>query len=187
MLRCFFANFCHEIGCEYDQTYIFRFVRYLSTFFHTNLPINIHFQLIIITIVSDNNKTRLLRRPSCFSDNLVLEVTWFSENNSNKQVHVFGLFTLYWNVQWKSPSEKEINKKTFIYSDYLLKNICQEDPNSHFLLKHRKHLRQNVNKPNTCLELYLENNVTSERDYRRSKMADEVGGICHKWDICYDN
>jgi hypothetical protein len=23
--------------------------------------------------------------------------------------------------------------------------------------------------------------------YRRSKMADEVGGICHKWDICYDN
>jgi hypothetical protein len=135
MLRCFFANFCHEIGCEYDQTYIFRFVRYLSTFFHTYLPINIHFQLIIITIVSDNNKTRLLRRPSCFSDNLVLEVTWFSENNSNKQVHVFGLFTLYWNVQWKSPSEKEINKKTFIYSDYLLKNICQEDPNSHFLLK----------------------------------------------------
>jgi hypothetical protein len=26
----FFANFCHEIGCENDQTYIFRFVRYLS-------------------------------------------------------------------------------------------------------------------------------------------------------------
>jgi hypothetical protein len=25
-------------------------------------------------------------------------------------------------------------KKTFIYSDYLLKNICQEDPNSHFSL-----------------------------------------------------
>jgi hypothetical protein len=23
-------------------------------------------------------------------------------------------------------------KKTFIHSDYLLKNICQEDPNSHF-------------------------------------------------------
>jgi hypothetical protein len=23
-------------------------------------------------------------------------------------------------------------KKTIIYSDYLLKNICQEDPNSHF-------------------------------------------------------
>jgi hypothetical protein len=25
-LRRFFANFCHEIGCENDQTYIFRFV-----------------------------------------------------------------------------------------------------------------------------------------------------------------
>jgi hypothetical protein len=25
-------------------------------------------------------------------------------------------------------------KKPFIYSDYLLKNICQEDPNSHFSL-----------------------------------------------------
>ena len=44
---------------------------------------------------------------------------------------MFGLFTFY----RKSPSEKEINKKTFIYSDYLLKNICQEDPYSHFLLK----------------------------------------------------
>jgi hypothetical protein len=43
ILRRFFANFCHEIGCENDQTYIFRFVRYLSTFFHTYLPINIHF------------------------------------------------------------------------------------------------------------------------------------------------
>jgi hypothetical protein len=31
-----------------------------------------------------------------------------------------------------------------------------------------------------------------ERDYRSSKMADEVGadevgGTCHKWDICYNN
>ena len=48
----FFANFCHEIGCENDQTYIFRFVRYLSTFFYTYLPINIHFQFIIITNIS---------------------------------------------------------------------------------------------------------------------------------------
>jgi hypothetical protein len=47
-----FANFCHEIGCENDQTYIFRFLRYLSTFFYTYLPINIHFQFIIITNVS---------------------------------------------------------------------------------------------------------------------------------------
>ena len=51
-LRRFFANFCHEIGCENDQTYIFRFVRYLSTFFYTYLPINIHFQFIIITNIS---------------------------------------------------------------------------------------------------------------------------------------
>ena len=36
--------------------------------------------------------------------------------------------------------------------------------------------------------IYLEkNHVTSERDYRRNKMADEVSGICHKWDICYEN
>jgi hypothetical protein len=48
----FFANFCHEIGCENDQIYIFRFVKYLSTFFYTYLPVNIHFQLIIITNVS---------------------------------------------------------------------------------------------------------------------------------------
>jgi hypothetical protein len=30
--KIFFANFCHEIGYENDQTYIFHFVRYLSTF-----------------------------------------------------------------------------------------------------------------------------------------------------------
>jgi hypothetical protein len=53
----------------------------------------------------------------------------------HKQVLVFGLFTFYRNVHWKSPSEKEIAKNTFIYSDYLLKNIWQNDPNSHFLLK----------------------------------------------------
>jgi hypothetical protein len=33
MLRRFFCKFCHEIGCENDQTYIFRFVKYLFTFF----------------------------------------------------------------------------------------------------------------------------------------------------------
>ena len=31
--------------------------------------------------------------------------------------------------------KKELIKKTFIYSDYLLKNICQQDPNTRFLLK----------------------------------------------------
>ena len=29
--------------------------------------------------------------------------------------------------------------------------------------------------------------MTSERDYRSSKMADEEGGTCHKWDISYIN
>ena len=52
MLRRFFANFWHEIGCEKDQTYIFRFLKYLSTFFYTYLSANIHFQFIIITNVS---------------------------------------------------------------------------------------------------------------------------------------
>jgi len=44
------------------------------------------------------------------------------------------------NVQWKSPPEKEMNKKTFIYSYYLLKNICQQDPKTHFLLKPPKNI-----------------------------------------------
>ena len=34
----------------------------------------------------------------------------------------------------ESHFQKKKLKKTFIYSDYLLKNICQEDPNSHFSL-----------------------------------------------------
>jgi hypothetical protein len=40
--------------CQNDQTYryMYRFVRYLSTFFYTYLPINNHFQLITITNVS---------------------------------------------------------------------------------------------------------------------------------------
>ena len=52
ILRRFFANFFQEIGCENDRTYIFRFVRYLSIFFYTYLPINIYFQFIIITNIS---------------------------------------------------------------------------------------------------------------------------------------
>jgi hypothetical protein len=61
ILRRFFANFCHEIGCENDLTYIFRFIKYLSTFFYTYLPVNIHFQLIIITNVS------ILTNPAYFT------------------------------------------------------------------------------------------------------------------------
>ena len=56
-LRRFLANFCHEIVCENDQTYIFRFVRYLSTFFHTYLPINF---LSITTDAVVHNFTQLI-------------------------------------------------------------------------------------------------------------------------------
>jgi hypothetical protein len=48
----FLPIFVMKIGCENDQTCIFRFVRYLSTFLYTYLPINIHFQFIIITNIS---------------------------------------------------------------------------------------------------------------------------------------
>jgi hypothetical protein len=72
MLRCFFANVCHEIGCENDQTYIFRFVKYLSTFFYTYLPVNIHFQLIIITNVSILTDPAYFVPPSCHCGILAL-------------------------------------------------------------------------------------------------------------------
>jgi hypothetical protein len=45
-------NYCHEKGSENDQTYMYRFVRYLSTFFYAYLPINNHFPLITITNIS---------------------------------------------------------------------------------------------------------------------------------------
>ena len=69
-LCCFFANFCHEIVCENDQTYIFRFVRYLSTFFYTYLPINIRFQLVIITNVSILTDPAYFVLPSCHCGNI---------------------------------------------------------------------------------------------------------------------
>jgi hypothetical protein len=50
--QVFHVNKLKSGACENDQTYIFRFVKYVSTFFYTYLPVNIHFQLIIITSVS---------------------------------------------------------------------------------------------------------------------------------------
>jgi hypothetical protein len=47
---------------------------------------------------------------------------------------------IFKNVQWKVTYRKRNLKKTFIYSDYLLKNICQEDPNSHFSLYKRNEI-----------------------------------------------
>ena len=89
MLRRFFANRCHEIGCENDQTYIFRFVRDLFTFFYTYLPVNIHFQVIIITNVS------ILTDPAI----LTLwysrfEVTWLLRDNSKRKTRVRFVYVL---------------------------------------------------------------------------------------------
>ena len=94
MLRRFFANFCHEIGCENDQTYIFRFVKYLSTFFYTFLPVNIHFQLIIITSVSILTDPAYFVPPSCHCGILALRSRDFWEITLREK-HVFGLFTFY--------------------------------------------------------------------------------------------
>jgi hypothetical protein len=94
MLRRFFANFCHEIGCENDQTYIFRFVRYLSTFFYTYLPVNIHSKLIIITNVSILTDPAYFVPPSCHCDTLALRSRDFWEITLREK-HVFGLFTFY--------------------------------------------------------------------------------------------
>ena len=72
MLHLFFANFCHEIGCENDQTYIFRFIKYLSSFFYTYLPVNIHLQLTIITNISILTDPAYFVPPSCHCGILAL-------------------------------------------------------------------------------------------------------------------
>jgi hypothetical protein len=70
-MRTFFANYCHGKRSENDQTYMNRFVRYLSTFFYTYLPINNHFQLIIITNVS------FVTSPAYFVSHLATPVVSF--------------------------------------------------------------------------------------------------------------
>jgi hypothetical protein len=94
MLRRFFADFCHEIRCENDQTYIFRFVKYLSTFSYTYLPVNIHFQLIIITNVSILTDPVYFVPPSCHCGILALRSCDFWEITLREK-HVFCLFTFY--------------------------------------------------------------------------------------------
>ena len=88
----FVAIFCHEIGCENDQTYIFCFVKYLSTFFYTYLPVNIPFQLIIITSVSILTDPAYFVPPSCHCGIFALRSRDFSEITLTAK-HVFGLFT----------------------------------------------------------------------------------------------
>jgi hypothetical protein len=94
------AHLCLQIivmkkGSENDQTYMYRFVRYLSTFFYTYLPINNHFQLIIITNVS------FVTSPTYFVSHLATPVVSFlifpiiTLFIYKPQIHVFGLFTFY--------------------------------------------------------------------------------------------
>jgi hypothetical protein len=67
------ANYCHEkrVRERSNIRYMYRFVRYLSTFFYTYLPINNHFQLIIITNVS------FVTSPSYFVSHLATPVVSF--------------------------------------------------------------------------------------------------------------
>ena len=105
MLRRFLANFCHEIGCENDQTYIFRFIKYLSTFSYTYLPVNIHFQLIIITNVLILTDPAYFASPSCHCDILAMGSRDFWEITLTAK-HVFGLFT--WKT-WKCWMRFQLN------------------------------------------------------------------------------
>ena len=74
MLHRFFANFCHEIGCENDQTYIFRFVKYLSTFFYAYLLIFISSSLLQqVSILTD---PAYFVSPSCHCGILALSRLW---------------------------------------------------------------------------------------------------------------
>jgi hypothetical protein len=108
-----------EIGSENDQTYIFRFVRYLSTFFYTYLPVNIHFQLIIITNFSILTDPAYFVPPPCHCGILALRSRDFWEITLREK-HVFGLFT--WKT-WKCWMRVHLNWITIeennIYGWYL--------------------------------------------------------------------
>jgi hypothetical protein len=95
-LRRFFANFCHEIGCENDQTYIFRFVKYLTAFFYiyTYLPVDIHFQLIIIYKCLDINWSRLFRSAILSLWYSRFEVTWLLRDHSKRKTRVRCVYVL---------------------------------------------------------------------------------------------
>ena len=99
----FFANFCLEIGCETDQTYIFRFVKYLSTFFYTYLPVNIHFQLIIITKISILTDPDYFVPPSCHCGILALRSHDFWETTNSKTCSLC-LHEKLVNVKWEYTS-----------------------------------------------------------------------------------
>ena len=77
--------------------HIFRFVKYLSTFFYTYLPVNIHLQLIIITNISILTDPAYFVPPSCHCGILALRSRDFWEITLTVK-HVFDLFT--WKT-WK--------------------------------------------------------------------------------------
>jgi hypothetical protein len=100
-----------RIGSENDQTYMFRFARYLSTFFYTYLPVNIHFQLIIITNVSMLTDPAYFVPPSCHCGILALRSRDF----------------------W----EKTLKRKTCVRLDYM-KNLKMLNKSSPQLNNHRR-------------------------------------------------
>jgi hypothetical protein len=127
MLRCFFANFCHEIGCENDQTYIFRFVKYLSTFFYTFLPVNIHFQLIIITSVSILTDPAYFVPPSCHCGILALRFSWLLRDNPKRKTRVPCVYVLpevlhgdffFWNKISSPPRVNYITRNVIFFYGY---------------------------------------------------------------------
>jgi hypothetical protein len=94
ILRRFLTIFFHEIGCENDQTYIFRFVEYLSTFFYTYLPVNIHFQIITITNVSILTDPAYFVPPSCHCGIVALRSRDFGEITLREKTRVRFVYVL---------------------------------------------------------------------------------------------
>jgi hypothetical protein len=176
MLRRFFADFCHEIRCENDQTYIFRFVKYLSTFSYTYLPVNIHFQLIIITNVSILTDPVYFVPPSCHCGILALRSCDFWEITLREK-HVFCLFTFYrrfaqrffiWNKIFSQPRVKYF---TNIYQKcYFLLWLFQLRWTliQHFQVFH-------VNKPNICFAVKVISQKSRDLKARIPQWQD--GGI----------
>jgi hypothetical protein len=84
--------FCSWNRVRERSNIIFRFVKYLSTVFYTYLPVNIHFQFIIITNVSILTDPAYFVLPSCHCGILALRSRDFWEITLTAK-HVFGLFT----------------------------------------------------------------------------------------------
>jgi hypothetical protein len=93
---------------------MYRFVRYLSTFFYACLPINNHFQLIIITNVS------FVTSPTYVVRHLATLVVSFVRSRDFSNYNPIYLQTAYTHVQIqkcsrKVTARKRNEQKTFIY------------------------------------------------------------------------